>query len=524
MKKLIKIFFVILLIFILAFAWTSFASTWGSVANNDLWEGINMLQKLINMIYLILRPFLVVAWKFLSNDFVYGSAFGIDNVLWKLWQLTRTFANYMIWIVFIWSLFIYFFKSDSNYSWKKNIPRIVIASVVINASWFLLAVLIDISTILTLTAWSIWSQFNPWFEKNKNASTMLPIVINPDTSWSFLKIAWPDWQKYDACIKDKEGKVKNQPCVNFLDWSYEIIWAQWSKKIEWIDTKSIEWSSAWMLISIFRSMNWIFLQDNSNNSSWIFIISFLKIFLFLLLLIPFAVLSVILIIRVLVLRVVIPLSPVILWAFILWLFNSQIKNKFNDIMALIFQPAYIVLMLSIWFIFIQSLYAMIPTSKDWSEEKSKNIIKQFWFTAKTNDAWKDKKTDEINLWSNWKSIFSIQTTYETWHWSNTNASDWKNILSFISWIVVNIIWICILRSLVFMALKASSFTKKIADTTDKLSKQVASSAPILPWWHSLTSLNATKKHLESIPQLKAQQQSHNLKNIWKWSSSNSKKN
>lgn len=515
MKKLIKVIIVFLLIWVLAFAWISFASTWWAIVNNDMWKWIWLLQKAVNVIYLILRPFMMIAWKFLSNEFVYGAAFGIDNVLWKLWQVTRTLSNYLIWIVFIWSLFIYFFKSESNFSWKKNMPRILIAAVLINASWFLLAVLIDISTILTMTAWSIWTHFNPWFKKNEHASTMMPIVINPDKEWDFIKIAWADWQKYDACIKDKDNKIQNKPCINFLDWSYKIEWEE-SKGVEWIDTKSIEWSSVWMLISLFRYMNWSLLNaDNTNQGGWTFIMSFMKLFLILLLLIPFLVLSIILVVRVLVLRVVIPLSPFILASLTLWIFDSKIRNKFKDIIALIFQPAYVVFMLSIWFVFIQSIYSMIPGSDETNEQKSKDIMKTLWMTAKPKSSEWDMVSQEINLWKEWASVLTIQTKHEKWSWTNTNSWDWKNILPFFSWIIANLFAALILRTLVFAALKSSSFTRTISERVEWFSKQAAKSARVLPYWHSVTSMWATFKHIQSVPWLKAQSQTTRLQNLGK---------
>jgi hypothetical protein len=66
--------------------------------------------------------------------------------------MVRAFSNYALGFFFVAGIFIYFFKSDSKFAWKSLLPKIAIASVLINMSWFLFAVLIDFSTILTTAA------------------------------------------------------------------------------------------------------------------------------------------------------------------------------------------------------------------------------------------------------------------------------------------------------------------------------------------------------------------------------------
>jgi hypothetical protein len=67
-------------------------------------------QELVKILYLFFWPLLVLAGKLLDNSLVYGYPFHLDIVLWKLWQVVRVFANYLIGFVFLLSIFIYFFK------------------------------------------------------------------------------------------------------------------------------------------------------------------------------------------------------------------------------------------------------------------------------------------------------------------------------------------------------------------------------------------------------------------------------
>ncbi len=478
--------------------WVSFA-TGGvhSAANNAanatsslLQDGFKMLQNLLNLLYIFIRPFLFIAWKLLWNDFVYWSVFKIDSVLWQVWQMSRTAMNYFLGIIFIISIFVYFFKSNSKISLPQIFPKIVLASLVVNASWFLLAVLLDLSTIFTVAAGNLWMQFNnimAWAGTDLSEKTMiLPVTINTDSKEAVMQTK-VNGKKYDFCIRDKEQKILNPPCINFLWWTYELIGKDWGKqKIQWwIKWKDITGSTG-MLFAIFRYMNMAFVANNTDTEKVTFWLYVLKIILMLALVIPFIVLCIVVVIRVMVLRAIIPLSPFLFWLPILWVFDKQAKDKLTNVIALIFQPAYVVFMLAIWFIMIQSLYTMMPAVG--GEKKSKDILKELSIEKKDNN--------EIEFaW-----ILNMTSTYDKWSWTTTDMSDYKNLLSYISWIIANLIAIMVLWILVFTALKSNSFTRKIATSVDTFTKQWLKTLPVLPWGQSLASLQKAWNYLQRVPE------------------------
>lgn len=482
------------------------------------------LQKTLNYSYLLTWPLLVVGWKFLSNDFVYWKSFWIDNVLWQLWQTVRTFTNYVIWIIFIVSIFIYFFKSESNFSWKKMLPKIVIASIVVNASWFLFWVLIDLSTILTVAAWNIWHEFtktlSKWWNDEKNDTVIYPITINTDNkTWWFIWIKI-DGKTYYQCIYDKKWKIQNSPCLSSIFWQKQIVDKNWEStkidKTKLIKTSDIDYNSAGQLVSLFRYMNTEFLNDNTNSSFTILFI--IRIVILLILIIPFILLSVIFVIRVLVFWVVIPLSPALLWAYILWIWWSKVKENLSNIISLVFQPAYVVFMLSLWFILIQSVYTMMPGDK----KNSNSLESTFWIKLNNNKyvCWYTVNSIDIN----W--LWIIQSKYMSSNWWNTRMDNFKNIFSYFSWILVNLLAWFILWMLVFVALKSNKFTKKISETVETYTEKTVKTIPFLPWWQSISSLWKIWAGVMDIPSQKTQNQKTNLvnkvKKIREWDKSDDK--
>jgi len=492
MKKY-KIFTIIILCLTI-FLWVSFADgpngvvvkVWNQVTSLAQ-DWFKLLQQLLGVLYLLIWPFLVLAGKLLSNAFVYWTSFFIDWVLWKLWQLVRTFMNYFIGIIFLVSIVIYFFKDNSKLSLRQIFPKIVLASIVVNASWFLLAALIDLSTILLVGAWWIGTKFNDIISKGTNRNPtqdclVLPITVNTDKK-SIVQVKWPNWKEYTFCIRDKNWKIQNSPCIVYEDGVYKL--DNW-EPVPWcLTAKDIDNSSVGMLFSIFRYMNTAFIFDNTNTDKatfWLFVI---KSILMLALIIPFILLCIILVIRLMILWIVIPLSPILFWLPILWVFDSKVKEKLTSILALIFQPAYVVFMLSLGFVFIQSLYVMMPSVG--GQENNKNFLKTLNI-EKVNE-------NELEIYG----LLDIKTKYASNNGTNTDISDFKNLASYISWIILNLIWVMILWTLVFTAFKSNTFTKKIATAVDTTAKEWLKTLEILPGGQSIASMEKAADYLSKVP-------------------------
>lgn len=59
----------------------------------SFWQILNMLLKVV---YLFLRPLLVVAGLALDNTLVYASVFHMDAPLRKFWNMMKNFANFAL--------------------------------------------------------------------------------------------------------------------------------------------------------------------------------------------------------------------------------------------------------------------------------------------------------------------------------------------------------------------------------------------------------------------------------------------
>ena len=167
-----------------------YAVEWDSATQNAEFEKkatkwkdeVSFFRKVI---YTCLYPILLVVWKLVDNSFVYWEVFGFDAVLWNLWNVVRNMANFALWFIFIFYVFKYLIWKNKSSDRKWLIMKSLIAGIWIQASWFLMAVLIDLSTIMTYGIW--WLPISTLGDDSQNlyanpyvTKTVISVDMNED--------------------------------------------------------------------------------------------------------------------------------------------------------------------------------------------------------------------------------------------------------------------------------------------------------------------------------------------------------
>lgn len=113
----------------------------------------------------------------MGNGFIYGEFFNLDKVLYFLWNLSRTFANFLIVVLIIGELIKQFTGGGIDGSkMMKYILKMWWGIVLANMSRFLIGATIDISTILTTTVGALPSTYIA--QDNTTQETMKTAINN----------------------------------------------------------------------------------------------------------------------------------------------------------------------------------------------------------------------------------------------------------------------------------------------------------------------------------------------------------
>ncbi len=114
-----------------------------------------VLNILLKVLYLLLWPLLVLAGLALDNTLVYASVFKLDAPLRQFWNMMKNFANFTLGFMVLYAIIKSIFSNTWQWSFKDEksplgiIKVTLIAGILVQASRFLLAALVDISTIAT---------------------------------------------------------------------------------------------------------------------------------------------------------------------------------------------------------------------------------------------------------------------------------------------------------------------------------------------------------------------------------------
>ncbi len=541
----------LIFIFILGFTLNSFGfgqesiSYFGAELDDD-WSWISqIIQQILNIWYIIIWPLLVVGWHAMDNSLVYGSIIHMDQYLWQMWNIMKNFANFALWFIFFAAIFLYFFNvKQDKFSPKKFLPKLLLGAFTIQASWFIVAALIDISTILTYSMGNLPLNIIQWDEhldrqilmqnsisdiKNFGKSfgkTWTNLIWYSDEQNNYLPCTFErkEWDYYFSGdlfenIQEQAEYLQEKYDETWLKWNLSqdcVIQLLWNRLVQWpnedtsissimgeIRENPDYWKGVGINISEFvqrwKWFTWVFstlfgsfLGSSTLPSSSYWITSdtdagtlsailILKFIIAIALLVPLLVLIIILIIRIFLLWILIAFSPImaLIYSFDFSISEKLWKYSLSNFLWLIFLPAIVVFALSIGLIFM---------------------------TVLTESIWKDLEDNPLDIWIiQWnetkESCWEIKENFPTMCFAKPNdSSQWFSVfLDYFSWIIINIFGIAVIWAVVFAALKTSKITSGVADFVQSYTKSLSKTAPVIPWWHSLGSLEQFKWRIKDVP-------------------------
>lgn len=163
----------------------------------EWYEKISFFQKVI---YVVLYPLLVVAWKLVDNSLVYWEVFGFDTVLWQLWNIVKNLANFALWFLVVYKIFDFLINWQKSWEMKEILISWLIAWVWIQASRFVMAALIDVSTILTYGVW--WLPINI-LKENSSGTDDETLKHNPYVYKNVVYLDLNDIESYGTYLTNQ---------------------------------------------------------------------------------------------------------------------------------------------------------------------------------------------------------------------------------------------------------------------------------------------------------------------------------
>lgn len=175
----------------IAAASTSGAAKATSTCDKSIFEGLgwilcpvsNVLAKAVDSIYGIIKSFLVVTT--LTTD--------KDNSIFKIWQIVVSLANICFIIVFLYVVYLHLVSVNVQqyHLFKIFLPRLLVAAILVNVSYWICAVAVDASNLLGYSVEKLFAgvRESVGLSVNVEWSKLTSFILSAGTIGGFLGFA-----------------------------------------------------------------------------------------------------------------------------------------------------------------------------------------------------------------------------------------------------------------------------------------------------------------------------------------------
>lgn len=460
-----KLVWIILLWIIYLFPTFSFAEDQATITPSMTTNVIHFFHIIISLcswIWIILAS---LAGKMLTNTIVYGEFINLDAALFQLWNITRTFANYALGLVILYKILRYIFSDPTQSSpidITKSIGWVVVGGIGVQFSRFLMGVLIDIATILTVAMGAlptlVITNDGPMQQYLAQQTIKIPkkMVINLDRSLD---------QPLSDFIFPKDGQttadgsdMQELGMTEFIDRLIPNAWNAW-------------WPLLYIWLSVIHAQNYLAWTPNmtKNDVTDAIVTIMIKAWLLILYTVALFLLVVINVMRTLYIWLLIAISPfIVLYAGISMMEISVWESfkKFLDrgeALKAIFMPVVFVAYLGLMLVMIVTMQRMMVTN-EWYAFNNWSVFVEgdrVWFAGSSF-------TLEGELWPN----------------------AWEDAKSTITDLLLMIFTLLLMYGLVYLA--TSRWPQFIVDVAAKARTIAMTALGNIPIWWWLTAWSALK--------------------------------
>lgn len=480
MKKrhFIKIWIVLVVVMIMSF------SDWGFAAEWEKLKLLNEMSKLLHIIVSILSWIWVFfaqgAWEFLTNKWVYWEILWLDALLWKFWNIVKNIANFWLWFYFIYEIFRWLI--DGTQKLKNKLIWLLVAWIWIQASWFMTAVVLDVSTITLATAGSFPSLvISEVKEVDESFDTTIEDYFNlKEIQWSIDELK--SWMTFSLFAPDMWAS-------NFITIKRDVPLKEWISKKKLLDTimpnsENVAWPLYYLWFSILRTTTII--SPSSTNDEWFMTTIFntlIQWWTTIVFAIEMLVLLIVAVMRLLYMWVFIVLSPLVVllecikqsgWASKSWngkKFLDGFTKQFNltSFFWNAFKPTLIVLCFSVAMIFTALMSKVIISNGE------KELDMGWMKTSRSVE------NAAPNTWNDWDKQYT--TIMDGDLAEIMIKKSWKTLFNFILSVITVVLVYLIIRFAVKMGWWSDFVSKTAWKIQDTVQSWIAS-MPLVPvsWW------------------------------------------
>ena len=384
-----------------------------------------------------------LAGKLMSNDWIYASGIWLDKALFSMWNYMKNIANFVLWFMLVAGILKSLFSKDT-YAIKKELPKYLLASIMINMSRFLMGALIDVSNVATAAVWAFPAALMGETAMKEQQLNMLNTTIPDKIKVNFDNTQW-------SC---QDSTYTANKTLDSIRWSFN----------------DMSWPLLFLGTSIYRLQSYCFLNQDITSFKNFSIGMTIKVIILVMFIAPLVALLMINLQRIFYLWLWIVFSPIIALLEVtkVKVDLGKMKETFSlkEIIGMIFTPVFTIWGLSLVLILSTGMYYVMWWT-GWVETWNTQVSNVYAWAEITN-------SPNTSSFHNTVEGSEIEFIGDVFHDVASYAG------GFIWYIIITSFTIMLLWAIVKISVSGSKIASGTYDKITKLSQWLATSAQIIP--------------------------------------------
>jgi predicted tellurium resistance membrane protein TerC len=106
-------------------------------------DAIEMIVQVLNFLFTVitflLTPAIILCGWLLSPDWTMGDFFGLRPYFIQVWVLVSNLVYIIFALMLLWMAVMQIFSSESNYAFKKKLPRFLVGIMIVPFTWLIVS-------------------------------------------------------------------------------------------------------------------------------------------------------------------------------------------------------------------------------------------------------------------------------------------------------------------------------------------------------------------------------------------------
>ena len=249
-RKILLFWLIIFWLFLVFSPNVVYAESMDSLLYNEMYarQISQFIEMISHVVYVFIWPFLTIAGAALDNSLIYGKFLHLDAALWSIRNIMKNIANFTLCFLFIFAIVknlfagAFWWKVDPMKNAVDTIKSTLLAWVLVQMSWFLVSILIDLSTVLIYSVWWVPLSYLWLYSHDTAVMPVLELNVEMDESSSFSYYSYW-WKNFAPCfLVNKWGDVRtfDNATLHFEDWKHAWEYIAWRKRLYMTDGAEFE--------------------------------------------------------------------------------------------------------------------------------------------------------------------------------------------------------------------------------------------------------------------------------------------